>query len=70
MIKWILLISLVALHSANATAEIYKYTIDGVETYSQDPCADDAQAITITPPAKINSGESARSISRAMHFSV
>lgn len=55
MIKWILLASLVALYSANATAEIYKCTIDGVESYSQDPCADDAQLITVTPPSKISS---------------
>ncbi|KZK66695.1 hypothetical protein A1L58_04590 [Shewanella baltica] len=55
MIKWILLASFVALHSTNVNAEIYKCTIDGVESYSQDPCADDAQLITVTPPAKLHS---------------
>jgi hypothetical protein len=62
MMKWIFLASLVALLSTSATAEIYKCTLDGVETYSQDPCADDAQAITVTPPAKIHSGESAQTL--------
>ncbi|MGE6316457.1 hypothetical protein ACQKC1_11885 [Shewanella baltica] len=57
MIKWILLASFVALHSTNINAEIYKCTIDGVESYSQDPCADDAQLITVTPPVKLHSGE-------------
>lgn len=57
MLKWILFISLVVLHCTNAKAEIYKCTTDGVDIYSQFPCAEDAQPITITPPAKLHSGE-------------
>ncbi|MCL1121204.1 DUF4124 domain-containing protein [Shewanella seohaensis] len=37
-------------------ASIYKCTVNGVETFSQVPCAEDAQPITVTPPAKISSG--------------
>ncbi|QSX38606.1 DUF4124 domain-containing protein [Shewanella sedimentimangrovi] len=41
-------IILVALLSAPlAHAAIYKCTIDGVETYSQLPCADDAEPIAV-----------------------
>ncbi|MCT7944061.1 DUF4124 domain-containing protein [Shewanella septentrionalis] len=57
MIKWILLTSLMALLSTNANAEIYRCTVDGVDTYSQTPCAEDAQPIIVTPPAKLHSGE-------------
>lgn len=57
MIKWILLTSLVALLSTNANADIYKCTTNGVDTYSQLPCAEDAQPITITAPTKLHTGE-------------
>ncbi|MCL1048439.1 DUF4124 domain-containing protein [Shewanella abyssi] len=38
----------------NAQAAVYKCTIDGIETYSQDPCSESAEEITVTPPAKMN----------------
>lgn len=57
MLKWILLTSIVVLQSTHVNAEIYKCTNDGIDTYSQTPCAEDAQPITITPPAKLHSGE-------------
>lgn len=56
MLKWILLTSIVVL-STHVNAEIYKCTNDGIDTYSQTPCAEDAQPITITPPVKLHSGE-------------
>ncbi|WP_338728510.1 hypothetical protein V8687_10990 [Shewanella baltica] len=56
MVKWTLLTALVlGINSFAVKAEIFKCTIDGVETYSQMPCADDAQVITVTPPDKISS---------------
>ncbi|MBW3513216.1 DUF4124 domain-containing protein [Shewanella sp. NKUCC01_JLK] len=57
MLKWILLTSIVVLLSTHVHAEIYKCANDGIDTYSQTPCAEDAQPITITPPAKLHSGE-------------
>lgn len=39
----------------SSEAEIYKCTADGVDTYSQVPCAEDAKTITVTPPAKLSS---------------
>lgn len=39
----------------SSEAEIYKCTVDGVDTYSQVPCAEDAKPITVTPPAKLSS---------------
>ncbi|MEZ9822977.1 hypothetical protein AB4238_20520 [Shewanella sp. 10N.286.45.A1] len=45
---------ILALCSSNLEAAVYKCTLNGVETYSQDPCAEDAQEITVTPPAKMN----------------
>lgn len=55
MVKWKLLGSIVLLCSASVHAEIYKCTVDGVETFSQVPCAEDAQPISVTPPAKLSS---------------
>ncbi|MGI2153097.1 hypothetical protein ACROAK_09445 [Shewanella oncorhynchi] len=57
MLKWILLSSIVVLHCTNAKAEIYKCINDGIDTYSQTPCAEDAKPIIVTPPAKLHSGE-------------
>lgn len=51
--KWILFAAMCCAFSAEAG--IYKCTVNGVESYSQDPCADDAQLITVTPPSKISS---------------
>lgn len=51
--KWILFAAMCCAYSAEA--DIYKCTVNGVESYSQDPCADDAQLITVTPPSKISS---------------
>ncbi|WP_052813872.1 DUF4124 domain-containing protein [Shewanella sp. cp20] len=53
MHKWMFIILIMA--NFNLHAAVYKCTIDGVETYSQDPCAEDAQEITVTPPVKMNS---------------
>ncbi|MDT3280370.1 hypothetical protein [Shewanella scandinavica] len=36
-------------------ASIYKCTVNGVETFSQVPCAEDAQPISVIPPTKISS---------------
>jgi len=47
-----LLLSLVALDSQ---AEIYKCMVNGVETYSQVSCAEDAIPISVTPPPKMSS---------------
>ncbi|QRK80161.1 DUF4124 domain-containing protein [Shewanella sp. LZH-2] len=55
MVKWKLLGSIVLLCSASVNAEIYKCTVGGVETFSQVPCAEDAQPISVTPPAKLSS---------------
>ncbi|MDT3319273.1 DUF4124 domain-containing protein [Shewanella sp. SP1S2-4] len=55
MLKWKLLGSIVLMCSASVHAEIYKCTVDGVETFSQVPCAEDAQSISVTPPAKLSS---------------
>lgn len=42
--KRILLLALVA---CSANAAIYKCEVDGVTTYSQTPCADDAETVTV-----------------------
>lgn len=51
--------SLLAIFISVATfslqASIYKCTVNGVETFSQVPCAEDAQPIKVTPPAKLSS---------------
>lgn len=41
---------LLYLFSSFASAEVYKCTIDGVETYSQDPCGEETTVANITPP--------------------
>lgn len=51
--KWILLSAMCFAFSVEA--EIYKCSVDGVETYSQVPCAEDAKPITVIPPAKLSS---------------
>lgn len=51
--KWILFVVICCAFSAYA--DIYKCTVDGVETFSQVPCAEDAQPISVTPPAKLSS---------------
>ncbi len=51
--KWILFAAMC--FACSSQAEIYKCTADGVDTYSQDPCAEDAQPITVTPPSKLSS---------------
>ncbi|TVL34490.1 DUF4124 domain-containing protein [Shewanella xiamenensis] len=55
MVKWKLPISFVVLCCASAQAEIYKCSVDGVDTYSQTPCAEDAEPVNVTPPAKLSS---------------
>jgi hypothetical protein len=62
MMKWIFLASIAVLQSTSAYAEIYKCTLDGVETYSQDPCGDDTQVITVNPPTNMHSGEGAQTL--------
>lgn len=51
--------SLLAIFISVATfslqASIYKCTVNGVETFSQVPCAEDAMPISVIPPAKISS---------------
>lgn len=54
MKKGILLI--LTLVSFNLHAAVYKCTIDGVETYSQMPCADNAQTITVREQTPKNNG--------------
>lgn len=41
--------------SLSLSAAVYKCTVNGVDTYSQDTCGEDAQPINISPPPKINS---------------
>lgn len=36
---------------------VYKCTIDGVETYSQEPCGESPQLMTISPAARMNSSD-------------
>lgn len=55
MVKWKLSISFVVLCCASVQAEIYKCSIDGVDTFSQVPCAEDAKPIIVTPPARLSS---------------
>lgn len=55
MIKWILFTSLFSFYSTCVSADIYKCSIEGVDTYSQIPCAEDAKTIKVTPPAKLSS---------------
>lgn len=38
---------LLALFAANANAAIYKCEVDGVATYSQTPCAQDAETVQV-----------------------
>lgn len=52
--KWIL--PIVAGLAFTTHAEIYKCDVNGVTTFSQDPCGDDAQVVTIVPPQTMNSG--------------
>ena len=52
--KWILLIA--AGLAFTTHAEIFKCEVDGKTTFSQMPCSDDAQVVTVIPPQKINSG--------------
>ncbi|MGL5027845.1 MAG: hypothetical protein ACRC6P_18000 [Shewanella oncorhynchi] len=50
MVKWTLLTALVlGINSFAVKAEIFKCTIDGVDTYSQMPCADDAKVVEVKP---------------------
>ncbi|MEE1981333.1 hypothetical protein [Shewanella xiamenensis] len=55
MIKWILFTSLFSFYSTSVGAVIYKCSIEGVDTYSQTPCAEDAEPVNVTPPAKLSS---------------
>lgn len=48
--------------SLSVSAAVYKCTVNGVDTYSQDPCGEDAQPINISPPPKINSDRDGQSL--------
>lgn len=51
---WLLAI-LLGVVTFSLQASIYKCTVNGVETFSQVPCAEDAMPINVNPPAKISS---------------
>jgi len=51
---WLLAI-LLGVVTFSLQASIYKCTVNGVDTYSQVPCAEDAQSISVIPPAKLSS---------------
>lgn len=48
--KWILIATM--FFSCAANAEVYKCEVNGVTTFSQDPCGNDALVITVEPPQK------------------